>query len=209
MKTILKSTMIVALMAATTVPFSGCKKGEGDPGISFRSRKARIAGEWTVTKGSGTSVDDQSNTTVIWTMEGTTLTTTITVGTNPSATTTLTFDHKIIIDKDGTWSSTYNESTTGYSQAVTESGTWNFTGGVGDSKNKSQVVMMTLAKTTNTTFNQNLSTSTEVYTGSDAPTVIWDIYQLKNKEMIVKWDGTSNDGLYTDSDKGEMTMTQE
>ena len=39
MKKLLIMTLALGMLA-------GCKKGENDPGISFRSRDARIVGEW-------------------------------------------------------------------------------------------------------------------------------------------------------------------
>lgn len=44
--------VIIALAVATLVAptLESCKKGENDPGLSLRSRKARVAGEWTVSK---------------------------------------------------------------------------------------------------------------------------------------------------------------
>lgn len=45
-----KNTIILlaALMLISTTAIS-CKKGKDDPGISLRSRKARMAGEWKIT----------------------------------------------------------------------------------------------------------------------------------------------------------------
>jgi hypothetical protein len=43
------SLAAAGLMLAVGLQFSGCKKGEEDPFLSLRSRKARITGEWTVT----------------------------------------------------------------------------------------------------------------------------------------------------------------
>lgn len=36
------------MLAVGATQFTGCKKGEEDPGLSFRSRKGRLAGDWTV-----------------------------------------------------------------------------------------------------------------------------------------------------------------
>lgn len=45
-----KKVMIVAalMLAVVGLEFSGCKKGNEDPGLSLKSRKARMTGEWTV-----------------------------------------------------------------------------------------------------------------------------------------------------------------
>lgn len=44
----IKTFFLLALSLFLILPFQSCKKGEDDPFISFRSRKARVVGEWTV-----------------------------------------------------------------------------------------------------------------------------------------------------------------
>lgn len=48
MKTIKNTLLAFAAVALVMPVFNGCKKGEEDPGLSLRSRKGRVAGEWTV-----------------------------------------------------------------------------------------------------------------------------------------------------------------
>ena len=67
--------------------------------------------------------------------------------------------------------------------------------------------MMTTSSTEVETIGTVTTTDVRTYTGSDAPVAVWDIDQLKNKEMIVIWDGTSTDSS-TSSSKGSMTFTQ-
>ncbi len=44
-----KTTLIIVLIAAMLLPaLNSCKKGEDDPFLSLRSRKARISGEWKI-----------------------------------------------------------------------------------------------------------------------------------------------------------------
>ena len=120
---------IAALFFAPT--FQSCKKGEEDPGLSLRSRTARLAGEWTVTEmnqtatsentnsssggfsSSGTSVEDQS-------FDGTSLTIYSTNTSVNSVGTTTTLDTIVYdvvgmtytIEKDGTFKSTNNKMAT-------------------------------------------------------------------------------------------------
>jgi len=48
MKT-LKTLFVTLLVAAFAMPlFNGCKKGEEDPGISWKSRNGRVTGTWTL-----------------------------------------------------------------------------------------------------------------------------------------------------------------
>ena len=45
-----KTLVILFSVFLTGIGFYGCKKGEGDPMISFKSRDKRMMGEWTVSK---------------------------------------------------------------------------------------------------------------------------------------------------------------
>lgn len=48
----MKRLVLVFLIAALSIPaFQACKKGENDPSISLKSRKARLLGEWKLTAG--------------------------------------------------------------------------------------------------------------------------------------------------------------
>lgn len=67
MKKIVVSLAALALLSSAV---TSCKKGDGDPFLSLKSRKARVAGEWKATK-----MEDKSNTTSSSTSGGTTTTT--------------------------------------------------------------------------------------------------------------------------------------
>ncbi|MEW6467989.1 MAG: hypothetical protein AB1458_03650 [Bacteroidota bacterium] len=198
MKNSVKLAALALVIAATS--FSGCKKGENDPFVSLKSRKSRVAGSWKITKGEGKDVNGSTTTT--WTYDGTTWT-----QTTGSTTTTLTVEQTYTFEKDGTWKGHYMESTTGYSNTVDQTGTWNFTSGVGEMKNKSQIVLMVLTDNSTTVIGTSTSTSSTTYTGSNAPTMIYDIDQLKSKEMVWKWKGSTASGSATSSDEGMMTAT--
>src|SRR5687768_1880629 len=47
MRTVIKTISVLAV-PIFLLSSGGCKKGEGDPLISLHTRKARVAGEWTV-----------------------------------------------------------------------------------------------------------------------------------------------------------------
>lgn len=206
----MKNFAKLALAAAVVLPtvFVGCKKGENDPFLSFRSRKGRVAGEWKVTEGSGTTTSSfgGSSYTSTWTYDGATRTET-SGGSSSTSKETMNFT----FDKDGTFTATMvgteTIDTDTYTTTENASGTWNFTGGVGETKNKSQIIMATTSYTSNTTPGGTATTQT--YTGSNAPTEIWDIDQLKNKEMIVKWAGSASSSGSSSSSEGTYTLTQE
>jgi hypothetical protein len=50
MKTIKIKAITILLLIIGALSFSSCKKGEDDPGVSFRSREQRFANTWTLTK---------------------------------------------------------------------------------------------------------------------------------------------------------------
>jgi hypothetical protein len=50
MKTTKKLIIALSVAALVAPTLESCKKGENDPGLSLRSRKARVAGEWKVSK---------------------------------------------------------------------------------------------------------------------------------------------------------------
>lgn len=190
MKAIAKITVAVLMLG--TLALESCKKGEGDPALSLRSRKARLAGEWTVSAGKGSQTS--GSTTITWTYDGAQQ---ITTYPSPLPQGTDKFTLTMTIEKDGTWTSTLTDTDTNPDPNYVESGTWNFTGGVGEEKNKSSIVMMVTSR--------NDGSSTVTYTGSDAPTYMYDIYQLKNKEIIVKTAGTTS--TPSSSNDSEWTWT--
>lgn len=220
MKKVLLSITALALVAGS-MTFTSCKKGENDPAISFKSRKGRLAGEWTVSSAemSGTNSNTSGGTTTssTWSRnyDGTTLTEVQTSG-NPSTTTTTTnsvSDWSYTFEKDGTWSSSmawtttqvaYSSSAGSSSVAVTTcnsysdmaSGNWSFVGKDkdGDYKNKQRVVLNTTSSTStqpawNCTGSEK-DTYTDTYANGEN-SEIWNIDQLKSKEVIVEMEGNN------------------
>jgi hypothetical protein len=190
------SKIAVAAVTISALAFTGCKKGEGDPFLSLSSRKARLAGEWKVTKGEGTETNTLGNitSTTTTTYDGSTQ-----VETTGSSNNTDHYTLEYTFEKDGNFSSVYTNTDANPAQVTTTNGTWNFTGGIGETKNKSQIVMYTESQTT--------GNSTATYEGANRPTSIMDIYQLKGKEIIFKQ--TYSDSNGNTSQTGEMTWTLE
>lgn len=165
MKNIIKNTLLAAVILSTvSAGFVGCKKGEDDPFLSLRTRKARVAGEWKIT--SIKSTDVSGTATDIMTMNGSTYT-----ETDASGTSTGTWTLEYTFEKDGTYKSTENMD----GVLSTSEGTWNFTSGVGKSKNKSQI---TLYETTITSPG-----SSSTYTGNYVD-IAFDLKELRNKKMV-------------------------
>lgn len=175
MKKVILTTLITVISATILFVDNGCKKGSGDPGISFRSRKARVEGDWTLkssalnlkkttTSVSGT-VNDSKDEIVFDGAEITDTHSETTLGETSviKYTETLTYT----FDKNGTWTSkretktTRSDSTqiptngflylylkvTTAKTTTTSTGTWDFLNGVGDFKKKENMLLSTTSAT--------------------------------------------------------------
>ena len=198
----IKLAALALVIAATS--FSGCKKGTDDPFLSLKSRKSRVAGDWKASAGTGTMVDGSSSTTTTWTFTDPNLVTT--VGTFPAVTETYSFTLSIMTD--GTYKSVETTTIPSNTQTVTEEGFWNFTGRIGEDKNKDHLVLKAKSQITQNSSTSSITTYT--WTGDDMPSSVWYLQELKSKEMIVSWDGSSTSGspASTDTDKGSWTFVQ-
>ena len=89
--------MVAVLMLALPIVFSGCKVGKEDPFLTFKSRKARLCGTWTVSNLNSEVVRKENNisTKTITTVEGDSWKQVITI---PSSDSTRTLTGKIAID---------------------------------------------------------------------------------------------------------------
>lgn len=204
-KLLILSITAVAIMAN----LSSCKKGENDPFLSMKSRKARVAGEWTVTGEEVTSTDVNyssgggvtftTTTTSSSTFNGTTKTTTsssVTTsssGGNPvtsSSTNTSIYTLGFTFEKDGTFKMDKVNTSPSYTEAY--EGNWSF---VGKSKSvelkNKEAIVLTFTKYS---YTSGGVTTTDSATGFDQPMILV-MDQLKSKEIIF-----INESSYTDSD---------
>lgn len=90
--------LFVAAVSIAVITISSCGKYEEGPGFSVRTKKGRLAGEWTVDKFLYNGND-------------------VTSSFVPSGT-----SYKISIEKDGSWTDTYTVG----SISSTDNGTWEF-----------------------------------------------------------------------------------
>ncbi len=198
MKTSIK--IAAAALVIASFGFEGCKKGANDPFMSIHTRKARVVGEWTMKSGSGTDVNGSASS---WNYDGSNYT-----YTDQSGTSTAGMKWTMSFVKDGSYTTVQTMTSTGFSETITEKGTWNFTGKVGDDKNKDHIVMKTLSSVDVQTIGANSQTNTTTYTGDDAPANLYYLDELKNKEIIFTWDGTTLAGANASSSKGTMMLMQ-
>ncbi len=196
-----KAIIILTGIILSGLAFEGCKKGEGDPGISFKSRKSRMTGEWKMSAGTitHTTVSGSSNISTTTTYNGSTASSVLTVNGTPNPANTNGYTVSWTIEKDGTFESIAVTTSGSTTSTTTTKGTWNFLNGVGEFKNKEAVEFFSSSVTTTS----GSSTTTSTYTGSDMPSVTYMIHTLKNKELIMKHD-------YTDvSSSTSITHTEE
>jgi hypothetical protein len=148
---------------------SGCtRKGEGDPLISLRSRKARLDGEWKIVSGTGAQ---QINQTVEpWTFNGTVMTYT-SGNQNP-----VTVSYQVEFRKDGiyTWTQQSENTWSGGTSTTVETGRWNFKLGKDDSKRKEEIVLQP----------ENIFPS---YYYSQLPYErVFELHTLRNDKVVMK-----------------------
>jgi hypothetical protein len=200
-----KLLFLAAGALVLTANLSSCKKGENDPFLSLKSRKARVTGEWTVTKMESTysnvnSEDPSLNSSGTSSYNGTTATSTYTYDGNTTAQDPETYTQTFTFEKDGTFSMIYAAGTASY----TVEGNWIF---LGKNKNaelgKKEAIMLT---TTKETYSEAGDSQTESFTGYQN-TMTFLIDQLKSKEMILIDESTNVDGVETSTDKSTYTLT--
>jgi hypothetical protein len=117
--------------------FNSCRKGDDDPLLSLRSRKARVAGEWQLTSGfsESTAFADGSSASETYEYGSGSYSfhqSIISPGATISNSESGEYALKISFDRDGNFSM---EETKGKNR-VLYTGIWNFTKGVGEYKNK-------------------------------------------------------------------------
>jgi len=199
-KTIFKITIVLFI---SVIAFSGCKKGEDDPGISFRSRTARFAGEWTLTSMDKTTIQTSSyySSTTHETYNGSTLTNVFTVEGLSPQTTTRSYVETFNTEKDGTYKFTKVDDGDTYAEA----GNWMWLDENDnmDIENKEAVLL----------------TATKIIEGDDSDTYsgksnldgnVMLLKRLANKEMVVliEYSSTDSDGN-TKTINGTYTYTQD
>ncbi|MFZ5554150.1 MAG: hypothetical protein ACOZCO_13620 [Bacteroidota bacterium] len=178
MKQIVTTTLAGVAVMATL--FSGCKKGENDPFLSVHTRKARMTGDWKLTSGKTTETDYNSfsstTTVTTTTFDGANASESMVV-TTPVSSNTFTdsyvYTENMTFNRDGSFSGTnVNDGIT-----TTFEGTWNFEGGVGETKNKSKLVLF---------YTKITEDGATVTIEGNMYQFVYDIDELRNKKIVLK-----------------------
>ena len=199
MKNIFQYIAIFALLGVLTQ----CKKGEDDPFLSLRSRKARVAGDWHLTAGTKVSTNSGgggSGSTTTYNYTESSYTYNYVSGAINTSTMGV-YSLKYEFKRDGT----FTKTETSGSNLTTKTGVWNFTAGVGkEYKNKQQI---TLTFLTSTYMGSN-SSNNYTYTGKDMDEA-FSIKELRNKKMVLVQEYTSaSSGGSSNTFKAEYTLEQ-
>lgn len=206
MKKIIALSFTTALIVSSIV---SCKKGENDPFLSLRSRKARLEGSWKVSAQEldQTSVINGVTTRKMATYDGVMEieTTTITNGTLVTTQVdTNYYEYTLTVKKDGNYTQLIKNNNN--LELEQFDGTWMFVGKskLNNLKNK-EAVLFTKTKST---ILSNGFTNVVDYTDLSGTTVLID--QLKSKEMITISEVNSNneDGLTINKSLIKTTFTQ-
>ena len=188
----MKKFSTLFLLVALTSTFSSClKKTNDDPAVSFRSRKARLTGRWVAQKGSVNITQG------VWT-EGWTITGNHFDYSDPSGSAAGTAVVSFEFDKDGKCD--LDITMGGFLTKAT--GTWNFTGGIGSQKNKTQVVIH---------FDSYQDASGSNTLQGNQVNLTYDLLELRNKTLHIKMTYQDDDGSgnpYARSEDWTLTLQQ-
>jgi hypothetical protein len=186
-------TIILLLAIAGSVSFNACKKGAHDPTISFKSRTARLSGEWKLV--SGTITTTQGTTSMVETYDGTTVVTTVSgVQTGSEA-----YTDDLTFDKKGKYTRTGARDTTTFS----EEGAWAWIGKCKDANLKKKEAMG-LSSTKYTDSNGSNDSDAGFFVAG-----IWMLDELSSKKMVVVVDGNSTSGGVTTKKQGTYTFDKQ
>ncbi len=192
MKRFIALISVVLFCAFLSINLVSCKRGEGDPFFSLRTRKARLTGDWKNTK--LTSKLTYMNKIIETTYDGlkkkvtTTVKDTTVNGVWGNYVTDQTYTGEMFTDYKNDGSYYYKENfqndTTGELITIEVNGNWYFMGANSQlgTKDKELLAMQV------TDYIYNPITggdNTTIYQGNNTLN-IFEIYELKNKEIILK-----------------------
>lgn len=182
--------------------FFACQKGDNDPVFSFRTRKARLTGEWKV---------------VSYTAEHSGVTTSfegdrVTYTYGDSATVTIPFTWTATFDGEGSYSFTKTEDypaddeNGAYTVTSEERGLWEFTGGNG-SPSKSQLLLLP-----EEIYERRSDKGSDIHAvviENPRTGVVYDMDELSNKTLVIRFDETTSFAFGQTVDKAEIKLEKQ
>jgi hypothetical protein len=190
---------------------SSClKKGENDPSISLRTRKARVVGKWKLESGTNEFRNVYNGTTgehydkLITTYSGNTYQSRY-ESANSSTVSTGTVSHEVEFKKNGEFSSVVISNNR---WIRTLKGTWSFTGNVGEHKNKDQIVINLSSDSSEDPVASSPGDFNFSYMGNRSD-ITYSIKELRNKKItLVSENFTTDKGSETSGNYSELTFVQ-
>lgn len=175
--------------------FQNAKKGEEDPLISLRTRKARVVGKWKIKSGTvkhagdfyyATTGQPIKKYTIIYSENSYE---SMTESPNYFNFLTGSLSYEVEFKKDGGYvaTSVYNNMSTDVSK-----GTWNFTGKVGGHKNKEQILIHLTFQSYSYTGPSSANSNSTAFEGNKND-VTYYIKELRNKKMVLDSEDSATD----------------
>lgn len=169
----MKISVSLLLLVFTSAFFlSNCKKGEEDPIISFRSRKERLAGDWSLKSGNAALTKAPYNQNFSFT--STKLECNQTESGGPAIIYVGSYSLIFSVKKDGTFN--FRENLGG--SLLEGSGRWNFKVRSKDSKNKEEVTF-TIDETTKGNIDEHVFNQLQ-------KTFTYRLVELRNKDLQIE-----------------------
>lgn len=186
-----KTVMYTLALMVVMSTMQSCKKGDEDPGLSLRSRKARLTGEWVVSSYESKQYED-GVLDYSQILEGANL-----KGIDGDL---VTFSQDFTFDKDGTYASTQIED----GITTTYKGNWAF---LGKSKaaelKKKEAILLDETSSSNLTYNSTHSNFASGYA------IAYELVKLSNKEVIMKYNIAYKDSDNINfSEESTITLTK-
>lgn len=175
--------LLLAILALTE-----CKKGEDDPAISLRTRKARLEGEWRLVSGNASYTTDAYNESYVFKSGDVSIASTLYYPMTGK------YFLSLNIEKDGKFN--FKELFLGI--VLEASGTWNFNTGVGEEKKKEDVIFSIDKVKKGYTNGAN-------FFNRNSTNIVYKIKELRNKRLVISSAGK----IYSDSKGRYATLSTE
>lgn len=168
------------LLALISILFlvSACKKGEDDPVISLRTRKARVEGKWRISEGSltlgNTDVTNATRYNEVYVFKDARYTLTATGENIAPVVSSGYYQLTLSFTKKGEFSMEESVGT----KRLAAAGKWDFNNGIGPEKKKESLIM----SLTNVT--EGLTSGPHLF-NQGATRICYRIKELRNKKMVL------------------------